>query len=239
LIITTKKGKSMVMKNVICVVLVSAGALLNATPPPSLRVAKKQHSVTSAEYHNVVSALRAYYEQSTDGATAYERDLKVICDKALEHFKQLPVTANAAVVFDLDETLLSNYALADTTNFVWTVEDAYTFRQNSTCPAIKPVRELYAALKGLSFKIIFLTSRRDTLTQRTIDNLASQGMSYDELILLPIDLFNQGISHGAWKAATRAALSQRYTIVGNVGDSESDFEGEHNGYKVKLPNYLY
>jgi predicted secreted acid phosphatase len=230
----------MVMKDLMCVVVVSTGMYLSAaTPPPSLRTAKKQHSVTSAEYKNVVSALHAYYEHRTDGATAYERDLKVICDKAFEHFKQQSVATNAAIVFDLDETLLSNYGLAVESNFVWSVEDAYTFRLNNTCPAIKPVRDLYQALKELGFKIIFLTSRRDTLTQRTIDNLATEGLSYDELILLPIDLFNQGVAHGAWKAATRAALSQRYSIVANIGDSESDFEGEHNGYKVKLPNYLY
>lgn len=40
------------------------------------------------------------------------------------------------------------------------------------------------------------------------------------------------------KLAKRKKLAEKYTIVGNVGDFETDFRGGHSGYEVRLPNYM-
>jgi predicted secreted acid phosphatase len=48
------------------------------------------------------------------------------------------------------------------------------------------------------------------------------------------------MSAGVFKNYERSVLADKgYEIVINVGDQWSDFEGENNGLKVKLPNYLY
>ncbi len=207
----------------------------------SLKEAKKQYAPASANLQETIKALRNYYEAPMDGQeSAYERELRAICQKALdEHFKEKKVTPKSAIVFDIDETLLTDYKFFKECNFEWTIEDAYQYRFKKECSAIRPMQNFYNQLKALGYTLILLTSRREALYQVTQENLTKEGYVFDTLILLPMDLFNQHVSHGAWKASMRKTLSQHYDIVGCVGDSPSDFEGDCCGVQVRLPNYLY
>lgn len=207
----------------------------------SLKDAKKQFADQPAKLQAAKDDILNYYEpvgQAKD--SQYEQDVRLICQNALaQDFKTHTVTEKSAVIFDIDETALSDYPFFKECSFEWSIEDAYHFRLKKESVIIRPVQELCNELKSLGYKLIFLTSRRDTLLDATKENLASQGYVFDELILLPIELFNQHVSHGAWKAEERKKLAQKYDIVGSVGDSLSDFEGDYCGIKVKLPNYLY
>ena len=207
----------------------------------SLKDAKKQFAHQPAKLQAAKLAVQDYYEPAKKiDYSQYEQEVRDVCQNALDtHFKKHMITEQSAIIFDIDETALSDYPFFKAQSFEWSIEDAYQFRFTKESVAIRPVQEFYNELKKLGFKLIFLTSRRDTLYQATCQNLAQEGYVFDELILLPIELFNQHVPHGAWKAEERKKLAQKYDIVGSVGDSLSDFEGDYCGIKVKLPNYLY
>lgn len=207
--------------------------------PLSLKFAKKQFARDKDKLRDAQQRIAKYHESVDGSLSDYEKELQVICQNALPHFMSQKAAPTSAVIFDVDETILSNYQVAQERNFSWTIDDAFEFRLKSTCAALRPVRDFYHALKSHGFKMIILTSRRDSLYAATQKNLTEQGFVYDELILLPMDLFEQGISHGEWKTSVRKSLSEKYNIVGCVGDSDSDFKGGYTGYEVRLPNYLY
>jgi len=207
----------------------------------SLKDAKKQFANNSEQLKNIKTKIQTYYEaQDQNKESVYEKEVRTICQTALDkHFKTHKVTEKSAIIFDIDETVLSDYPFFKEKNFEWTADEAFLFRFKKVCTPIRPVRDFFNELKKLGYKLIFLTSRRDTLYQATTENLANTEYVYDELILLPIKLFEQHVSHGAWKFEVRKELSKKYDIIGSVGDSQSDFEGGCCGVMVKLPNYLY
>jgi len=207
----------------------------------SLKDAKKQFAKSPEQLKNIKNTIQAYYEaQKPNQESVYEKEVRTICQTALEkHFKTHKVTAKSAIVFDIDETVLSDYQLFKQKNFEWTTDDYCDFRLKKACTPILPTRDFFLELKKLRYKIIFLTSRRDTHLQATQENLAAYGYTYDELFLLPTELLEQHVSHAAWKLQIRQELSKKYDIVGSISDSLSDFEGGYCGVMVKLPNYLY
>jgi len=179
--------------------------------------------------------LISYYEFDQ-----YNTEVENICKEGLLNILKLEKKDNSAIVFDIDETILTDYPFFKEKNFEWTIEDAFEFRKKGISQVIKPVFEFYKELIKLGFKIIFLTSRRDSLNEITIKNLTDFGINqYSELILLPIDLFNASIKHHEWKAKVRQELSNKYNIAASISDSKKDFEGGNTGYCIKLPNYLY
>lgn len=206
----------------------------------SLKTAKQQFANQPEQMVTVKAALRSYYEPITpDADSAYDLEVKNICNQALEQLQACPVTERSAVVFDIDETLMTDYDYFKSRDFDWLIDDAYEFRLKGESRVIKPMQEFYNSIKNLGHKVILLTARRDLLYDITCKNLAQEGYTYDELFLLPMDLFNQHVSHGQWKHTVRQELSKKYDLIGCVGDSLSDFEGDCCGIKVKLPNYLY
>jgi len=176
-----------------------------------------------------------YYETGD-----FEKQVTIICHKAL---KELLIVKkdNCVIIFDIDETALSNYPFFKEKNYIWSLnEEVVVFRQKMVCPVIQPVLEFYSELIKAGFKIIFLSSRRDSLYQATLKNLHNAGFAkFEELILLPMDLLNAGVKHGLWKAQKREELSKRYNIVGSISDSPKDFIGGNTGYNILFPNYLY
>lgn len=230
---------TMIQKSILTIMLATSVSYLFATEALiSLKDAKKQFADQPEKLQAAKDSIRNYYEPVGQAQeSVYEQEVRVICQKALEDFKKHTVTEKSAVVFDIDETLLSDYPFFKERSFDWSIEDAYQFRYKKESAVIRPVQEFYTALKALGYKMILLTSRRDLLYQATHENLVKADYVWDELILLPMELFNKHVSHGAWKADIRKALP--YNIIGSVGDSLSDFEGDCCGIKVKLPNYLY
>ncbi|MDR3646803.1 MAG: HAD family acid phosphatase [Candidatus Babeliales bacterium] len=185
------------------------------------------------EFKKKLQNLASYYEQGD-----YEKELQAICKSSLSNLYN--PDNNSVIIFDIDETALTDYYFFKSQNFDWTIEDAFQFRKSSTSAAIKPVFDFYTAVRNLGFKVIFITSRRSTLQEATEKNLQKEGYTdYEQLILLPIELFNAGVKHEEWKAEKRAELAQKYNIVASISDSDKDFEGGNTGFKIKLPNYLY
>lgn len=126
------------------------------------------------------------------------------------------------VIFDIDDTLLSTVGMNDTC-FV-------------TLPRLKPVVEFYYFLKKLGYRIVLITARQQSVDTITKKNLMSEGIvGYDQLFSR--STIDNYIPIGLYKMNKRKYLSDRYDIVGNIGDQVTDFFGGYNGKSIKLPNF--
>ena len=142
-----------------------------------------------------------------------------------------------AIVFDIDETTLSNYTAIEADNFTFGT-NSQNEAQNQVGEAIDPSLALFNLAKKKGYAIFLITGRRESVRTPTAQNLAREGYSgYRELVLRPED------DHGTtvdYKAGARDAIEdQGYKIVANVGDQYSDLAGGHSQVVFKLPNPFY
>lgn len=139
----------------------------------------------------------------------------------------------SAIVFDLDETALSNYDTLAASNFSLA---GIVPAAAGVAEPLGPVLALYRSARERDAAIFFISSRPPEIRQSTESNLRSAG--YDSWTAV---YFNEtGAKTAAFKAATRAEIErQGYEIVANVGDQESDLNGGHADRAFKLPNPFY
>jgi len=178
--------------------------------------------------------IEAYYE-----CGQYDRDMDAIVNQVISHFSKISPENNAAVVFDIDDTVLSSYCDEKSISFGYIPEFAHEWVMRADAPAIAQSKKLYDYLVKHGFHVIFLTGRKLDEYDATLKNLREQGFStFDKLIVRsPAE---EQLSAQEYKTAHRSQLTKEgYHIVGSVGDQWSDLEGGNVGYKVKLPNYRY
>jgi HAD superfamily, subfamily IIIB (Acid phosphatase) len=139
-----------------------------------------------------------------------------------------------AIVLDIDETSLSNYAGLAAANF--SVAGLVPGAAAGNDPAVAPTLELYRYARSKGVEAFFVTGRPDVVRAATQANLESVG--YDRgfnLITKPA-----GIETVPYKSGERAKIERRgYTILVNVGDQDSDLAGGHARRAFKLPNPMY
>jgi acid phosphatase len=182
--------------------------------------------------------VKQYYETGK-----YDEELnKVIADAKKEfekvEFKESP-KGGSVVIFDIDETALNNYGLAEQMGFGYVYEMNKQWNAELKAPAIPQVKELYEFLLSKGAKIIFLTGRNFYEYEVTYQNLKKEGYTvFDTLITRIGD--ETKMKAKDFKSGKRVWLTERgYDIVGTVGDQWSDLEGYYHGIQVKIPNYLY
>jgi hypothetical protein len=153
---------------------------------------------------------------------------------AYGHHKKL------AIVFDIDETVLSNYEKAiEPDNFVFgPLSQAETTLELGL--AIKPSLDLYNAAKARGITPFFITGRGESADNRshTESNLHREGFSdWKQLYLKPSGFTGTTVDY---KSGARADIEdQGYRIVASVGDQYSDLAGGHEDVAFKLPNPFY
>jgi hypothetical protein len=142
-----------------------------------------------------------------------------------------------AIVFDIDETSLSNYTAIDADNFTFGT-NSQNEAQNEIGTAIQPTLDVFNLAKSKGITIFLITGRRENVRQPTEENLAREGFSgYKQLILRPVGAGGTTVDY---KAGERAKIEdQGYRIIANVGDQYSDLAGGHSGVAFKLPNPFY
>jgi predicted secreted acid phosphatase len=175
-----------------------------------------------------------YYESG-----AYNKELKEIINSAISDLKGIDVHDSTAVVFDVDETSLSNYSLIKSLDFGYIPKLWDEWVLQARAPAIGPVKDLYDVLISRKIKIIFLTGRKPEEYDATYKNLVEAGYTkFDTLIVRNPDMSNASAAN--YKRIERIVLNAMgYKIAACVGDQDSDFIGENTGIMIKLPNYLY
>jgi hypothetical protein len=142
-----------------------------------------------------------------------------------------------AIVFDIDETTLSNYSAIEADNFTFGT-NSQNEAQNQIGEAIPPSLALFNLAKKKGITIFLITGRRENVRTPTEQNLAREGFTgYKKLVLKAQDSTASTI---AYKSGAREDIEdQGYRIVANVGDQYSDLAGGHSEVVFKLPNPFY
>jgi hypothetical protein len=143
---------------------------------------------------------------------------------------------NLAIVLDIDETSLSNYAQLEANDFSNATTALTLAAINTTQPAIPATLGLYQQARASGVSVFAITGRPTLVESQTKQNLTNAGYSD----LAGIFFKPSGVPVITFKSGQRAALEQAgYRVVANVGDQESDLAGGHADRSFKLPNPFY
>lgn len=146
-----------------------------------------------------------------------------------------------AIVFDIDETALSNLEALQRNNYSTNMEAFTANYLFSTLPAIGPTLGLYNYAKRRNVKLFFITSRPNTpeVINATVRNLKQAGFAdWEDLYLMPLE--DNNLTTAEFKKQSRQMIQNMgYTIVLNIGDQESDISGGVAEVAIKYPNPFY
>ena len=143
----------------------------------------------------------------------------------------------AAIVFDVDETALSNYTAIDADDFKFGPK-SQSEAQDEIGTAIKPSLELYQLAQRKGIATFFITGRRENVRAHTESNLKREGFTdFTGLVLKPDDFTGSTVDYKS--GARKTIESKGYRIVASVGDQYSDLAGGHEDVAFKLPNPFY
>lgn len=183
---------------------------------------------------DVKEKIKIYYESGE-----YEKEYTELAEKIINDFEAVNFGEMDAVVFDVDETVLSNYKYIKSLDFgyehtLWTA-----YLQLAEAEPIKPAVKLIEWFTGRGVRIIFLTGRDHTTCKATKHNLILQGITkFDTLICRGENDIK--LSAEEFKNKERKLLEENgYNIIATIGDLQSDLYGEFTGRKYKMPNYMY
>lgn len=144
-----------------------------------------------------------------------------------------------AIVFDIDETTLSNLSHILAHDFGYMPKDWDAWVAAGRAPAIIPVQTIYdTAVRG-KIDVFFITGRRESERAGTERNLRDVGYETWTKIFYKPDGDPDATTRG-FKIDTRRKLQQEgYVIVANIGDQDSDLGGGYAERTFKLPNPFY
>lgn len=175
----------------------------------------------------------------------YDEDLRMVSKKAkawvIERSARAQPGERLAVVFDVDETVLSNLPHMREMDFGYIVEPWSQWVALADAPALVPVREVYEECRRRGVAVIFITGRKEPQDRAgTEKNLRREGMG-DYLRLILARPEESGMTTVERKAGARAAVERNegYHIIASVGDQWSDLEGGSTERVFKLPNPFY
>jgi acid phosphatase len=182
---------------------------------------------------------------------AYLTDLQLAAAPAITWIiEEAPRVDRPAVVFDIDETALSNWEAIKANDFGRVIDGpcdrlpegpcgwrAWDLRAQST--VIQPTMDIFTAARDHGAAIFFITGRDETQRAATERNLQTVGYTgYTQLIMEPPGA--QYVSAADFKAPQRAQIEQQgYTIIANVGDQPSDLDGGYSERTYLLPDPFY
>jgi acid phosphatase len=172
----------------------------------------------------------------------YDREIASVAAEARSWVEQRAARQaggeRLVVIFDLDETLLSNWPQLEAEKFGGSGASWAAWWTSAKCPVIAPVRDVYDIARKLAVEVIFITGRPERVRAATEQNLQNIGCSeFAALICKPNDSKD---TMEKFKAAARARLSSEgRTIIANIGDQESDLSGGYSERTFKLPNPFY
>jgi predicted secreted acid phosphatase len=143
-----------------------------------------------------------------------------------------------AVVFDIDETTLSNLRHIQANDFGYVAKtwDAWIAEAQGT--AIFPVQTIYDTAVRAKVDVFFITGRKPSDAATTEQNLRAVGYeTWTKMFYKPAE-FAQGTR--AFKIDIRRQLTvEGYVIIANIGDQDSDLLGGYAEKTFKLPNPFY
>ncbi len=178
--------------------------------------------------------VRHYYESGD-----FDKESEKIIDDAIRTIDKMELNNSSVVVFDVDETALSNYKITKETGFGFIPKLWDEWQLKGIAEALPQTKRFYDYLISKNIHIIFLTGRANFVLESTRSNLIEKGfVKFDTLIVRGT---NESKTPAAeFKSRKREELvKDGYDIIACIGDQWSDLTGGNTGYKIKLPNYLY
>jgi len=204
----------------LCMLLTLLSACEQNDKPVNLTIAKNE--------------VKQYYESGK-----FDEELNTVIEEAKKRFDKVAFKENSIVIFDVDETALNNYELAEKMGFGYVYDMNKEWNAEMKAPAIPQVKELYAFLLSKGAKIIFLTGRNYYEYEVTYQNLVNEGYTVFDTLITQIGEETK-MKAKDFKSNKRVWLTKNgYEIIGTVGDQWTDLEGEFHGIQIKIPNYLY
>ncbi|MDE2491505.1 MAG: HAD family acid phosphatase [Elusimicrobia bacterium] len=185
--------------------------------------------------------LRDYHDcRSADAC--YATDLDREADEAiaaLESEVKARRGEKLAVVLDIDDTALSNYAEVAREGFAYVPAKWAAWVDEAKAPAIPGTLRLFKRAKALGVAVFFITGRSGQEREATIKNLRAQG--YDGWAGLILRGPGPRVPASVFKSQERRKLAEKgYRLALNVGDQLSDLRGEPQAdVSVKLSNPFY
>lgn len=177
----------------------------------------------------------------------YGKDVATVAEQANRYLikripqgipKRVKRADKLAIVFDIDETSLSNlrHIQANDYGYLPKVWNAWVNEGQAT--AIYPVQAVYNTAVNGKIAIFFITGRTPESAAATERNLRQVGYeTWTRVIYKPAD-FDE--STRAFKIDARRQLAaDGYLIVANIGDQTSDLVGGYAEKTFKLPNPFY
>lgn len=175
-----------------------------------------------------------YYENGQ-----YEAEMKEIIDNTIEELSSLEWGENPLVIFDVDETTLSNYEHTKELGFGFNWELWHEWLLQADADAIPQTKRFYDWLIENDVYVVFMTGRQYEVYDATLKNLKAEGFTEFENLITRSPKTGK-MSAVVFKSYERGILADKgYSIIATIGDQWSDLEGDNTGLKVKLPNYLY
>ncbi|MBN2478973.1 MAG: HAD family acid phosphatase [Parachlamydiales bacterium] len=173
------------------------------------------------------------YEQDVEDQTSAA---KQYIDSRIENKKE---NEKLAVVFDLDDTMLSEYQYQLKNDFSQSHEPKMLWLMDGKMKPIKPVLELFNYAKSKNIDTIIITDRDKSMRRSTLKNLKEQGYkNWSQIMYYPEK--NSYSNKEQYKTDMRKQLTDSgYTIIVNIGDQQSDLNGGYSEKTFKLPNYIY
>ena len=142
-----------------------------------------------------------------------------------------------AIVFDIDETTLSNLPHMMTQDFGYIPAVWQRWVATGQAKAIAPVQVAYDMAVRANIAVFFITARKESDRPGTERNLRETGYeTWTKVYYMPdepqpVRLYKTGIR--------RQLVAEGYTIIANIGDQESDLSGGYAERTFKLPNPFY
>jgi len=144
-----------------------------------------------------------------------------------------------AVVFDIDETTLTNlpHILANDYGYVPEIWDRWVAEGRAR--AITPVQTVYDTAIRSKIDVFFITGRKESDRVGTEKNLREVGYeTWTGIFYKPAA--DDKLTTAAFKTSVRRKLTQGgYLIIANLGDQNSDLVGDYAERSFKLPNPFY
>ncbi len=201
-----------------------------ATPivePPNLGL----HKIELERYHDN-GKYNADIDSVITGAKYYLR-FRINQNKRLKNPTKL------AVVLDIDETSLSNYADLKHFRFGGSSEEINAAESDGHDPVIAATLSLFRYAKENGVAVFFVSGRKEYQRKNTMKNLRRAGYhDWDGLLLEPNNYGKD--SAIPFKVANRKKITEMgYDIVLDIGDQFSDLKGGDTDMAIKLPNPYY
>jgi hypothetical protein len=142
-------------------------------PLPLLFVACSPLTHEPRNLSDLKAEVREYAENGT-----YEKDLaaSVSNSKAYLTARAAKGGGNLTVIFDIDETVLSNLPHMKEADWGYQPKHWDKWVAEADAPALPPVRDVYHHAISLGMKVVFLTGRTEADRTATARNLREQGM---------------------------------------------------------------